>query len=129
MPRVVDPGHDGAGKASSADAPKDVEAKASDRRLTFDLHPTLQGELESIDDNPSLDYVTFRLLYERHPEQLFNDLQRHLDKLEAKAGKAPIRGNADSDLTEAREEIAQLKERAKTHRDAMRALIYERDEQ
>jgi hypothetical protein len=66
---VVLRGHDGAGEASSADVLKgidilneetgNVETGVSDRRLTFDLHPTLLGELESFDNNPSLDYVTF----------------------------------------------------------------------
>jgi hypothetical protein len=85
-------------------------------------------ELSSYDDDPRMDYITFRSMFERHPEQMFNDLQRHLDKLENKTGKAPIRSDVEQELAEAQDEIADLKGRMRKLRADALAIEHERDD-
>lgn len=52
-------GHNSAKKILSAKALKDIKAKTFNRYFIFNLYPTLLEELEMIDSNSSLDYMSF----------------------------------------------------------------------
>ena len=109
MPRVVYD-HNGDGEegdeAPSVDQPEDDTAGPSGgrqhaRRLTLDMdgmHDLLMDEVDRAGFAEGLNYPTFRMLFERHPEALFTGLCDHFTRLETRASKAPAQnGNIPSD--------------------------------
>lgn len=114
----------------SAESPRganDSEGRddESNRRLTIDLNDL---DLQDLPEGP-LDEEAFLSLCESNPKGLFEGLLQHLTIIEKRLAEGTDNTNdgVEGDVRAYVEEIANLKEQVKDHRQAMVELIEERD--